>query len=1069
MCGKPNSADAETCKFCSARLKPLQSGSVPTSDKTSGSEPDFPDWLQDLRGSGQTQSGDALSDGKGEAQPAAQSQAESGDDVPDWLTRIRERAQSEDSPNPLEGDDLPSWLTELGNSAQTLKPTESGEESGRLSELTQPASENTPGAGTQLPGELPTPNPDAALPADSALPDWLSSLGEIPASKADVPQPPAPAEPPAPAPTTPKPAKAGRTGLLARLDETPAGKAAAAQPPAPVPPAAAQPDTGAPRAPALPGWLADLGETPVNEAAASQPETELPFDANLPGGLATLGETSTNEEAAAQPPAPIEQAAQQPEAGAPFDSNLPDWLSNLEETPADQTAATLPPVPVEPPQSQPETRKRGKTGRTGLLTRLEETQAPAQSPTPVEPPVVQPESEPAALSDAALPGWLAELEGTPSGQEGAAQAPASVKVPPITPETEPAAPAGEALPDWLAALENFPVDQTAETQAFPQPETPAQAAQPQAAAPVGAAPAEALPSWLADMAEITPESSAPQPPPPAEVPAATPSTQVEMPPESESLEWLFGPSEPVIAESGAGLEATQAEAPGTGAASDWLSQIEPAGQPPAAESADLPDWLKAMRPAEIPSAEPGQPPAEEGAMPEWLVGLQAQQPSASWESAPLAEEPVTPTEPGSVKPFISDQLPDWMSRVEAATPEPPAAPQPVEFAEKKGEEAALEPAELPGWVQAMRPIETVTPIPVEVDERQEKVGPLSGLRGILPAQAFPAEIRKPPIYTSRLQATDKQRLNAALFDSLLANEVKPQAVSKENPRLGKNLLNIVVAILLIVAVWLPLWLGSQQMNLPGYTQPEAAVLQADINALPPNATVLVAVDYEPAMVGEMEAVSTGVMAHLMSKSVNLVLISTNPTGQVLGDQLLMHTLANDPALTYPITEKVVNLGYLAGGTAVLYNFALYPQVAAPVTADLQNAWEQPILRGLNQGDNPLNNLSQIIVITSDIDTARAWIEQVKPTLPRVPLYVLTSAQAAPMLGPYIDSGQVKGAVAGTTGGSLYERNSQRPSIGRTYWDSYQAGIVLVVVLILLGGLVNIVDDLLIRRKRPKGT
>jgi hypothetical protein len=507
---------------------------------------------------------------------------------------------------------------------------------------------------------------------------------------------------------------------------------------------------------------------------------------------------------------------------------------------------------------------------------------------------------------------------------------------------------------------------------------------------------------------------------------------------------------------------------------DWLTG-QPSGEQTAATPAGkLPDWLAEAKPAASPppsdAAQDNLLLAEEGTMPDWLLGLQAQQQPASWESTPpvLGEQPTTEEE-GHAAPFVSDELPDWLSRIEPSAEETPAKPAAAMFKEEEKEQSGLEPAELPNWVQAMRPIEMGTPaapIPVEVDERVEKTGPLAGLRGIIPTVALSVDARKSGFQSIKLQLTDKQRINSASFDSLIAGEAQPQQIETKGPRLTKNLLNIIVALLLIIAILLPVWNGGQIMSLPGFTLPETSAVQDAITALPSNSTVLVAVDYEPANVGEMEAASVGVISSLMSKSTNLILISTNPTGQVLGDQLLIHA-ANQQA-DYQINDKTVNLGYLAGGTAALYNFAMYPQLAAPVTADLQAAWNQPIMANLNHGDNPLANLAQIIVITPDMDTARVWIEQVAPVLPNVPLFILTSAQTAPMLKPYLDSGQVKGSVAGITGGTIFEHGVGKPSTSQSYWDAYQAGILLLVFLILLGGLVNIADVLINRRKLFKG-
>jgi hypothetical protein len=1081
------------------------------------SSAEVPDWLARIRERTQTQEsqGESTGDSLPDWLQSDQSPTETApkDEMDGWLDNLRTITPGEESspgdqlpnqpakPDETQGiEELPAWLSELGSSDQATKTAGAEQASAGLP---QHAAEIKPEKEVQLPGEQPAPAPEPVLPPEMALPDWLSDLTGEPTSVTAAQQVPSPAQPEAELPAEspineassigPVPAdeaaavgpaipaepvtlpveskkrvRTGRTGLLARLDEVSAPEAPAVQPQA-----TPQPEPETPQAePVRPSWLSGLGEIPAAEEPAAQPEAEASAAANLPDWITNLGAATPSSDSTAQAPEPLEPLAVQPE-GEPapvFDTALPGWLADLEETPS--TEPTTPAVSESEPfaaQPQPEAAEQAESKLPDWLLGLEETPAGKEGvphePVPTEAVPVMSEAEPIPPVEEAVPEQLTVVEGM-------LQEPVPTEVVPVISEAEPIPPIEDVFPEQLIAVEGLLVDQIAAVEAAPQPdavvEEPTTPAEPAAqeppflTSPAVPAAEEGLPSWLTGLTEEVAEPAAAQPSPFTETPAIPPAAPAETPPEGEGLEWLFGGAEPAAAESDL-TAAAPSEVP------DWLTPVESGAQPAEAESAEIPDWLKAMQPAQAASVEPESPPlAEEGAIPEWLASAQAQQSAAGLESVPLLPESTESGEPGQVKPFISEELPDWLSHIDNTVPETQASEQAAEVSEKKEEEAGLAPAELPGWVQAMRPIETATPVPVEAEEQQEKTGPLSGLRGILPAQAYPAEIRKPPIYLSKLQVTDKQRINVALFDSLLSTEAQAQVVAKESPRLGRNLLNVAVAILLIVAVWVPMWLGGQQMNLPVYTQPEAVALQADIDALPADAAVLVAVDYEPSNVGEMEAVSTGVIAHLMSRSVNLVVISTNPAGQVLVNQLLEHTLANNSGLSYLITEKVVNLGYLAGGTSALYNFAQYPQLAAPVTADLKNAWEQPVLKDLSNGSNPLYGLSQIIVITADADTARAWIEQVKPTLANVPLYVLSSAQTAPMIGPYVDSGQVKGAVFGITGGSLYESNSQFSSIGRSYWDSYQVGILLMVALILIGGLVNLVDALFVGRKRQKG-
>ena len=82
---------------------------------------------------------------------------------------------------------------------------------------------------------------------------------------------------------------------------------------------------------------------------------------------------------------------------------------------------------------------------------------------------------------------------------------------------------------------------------------------------------------------------------------------------------------------------------------------------------------------------------------------------------------------------------------------------------------------------------------------------------------------------------------------------------------------------------------------------------------------------------------------------------------------------------------------------------------------------------------------------------------------------VASAQAAPILLPYVDSGQVNGMISGIYGAAGAEqRNAGLPGFVRRYWDAYSLGLYLAVVLIVLGGLWNLWLGLRDRRASAVG-
>jgi len=92
------------------------------------------------------------------------------------------------------------------------------------------------------------------------------------------------------------------------------------------------------------------------------------------------------------------------------------------------------------------------------------------------------------------------------------------------------------------------------------------------------------------------------------------------------------------------------------------------------------------------------------------------------------------------------------------------------------------------------------------------------------------------------------------------------------------------------------------------------------------------------------------------------------------------------------------------------------------------------------------------------------LKQMDPTLATRPLLTVSSAQAGPMLQPYVSSGQIDGLISGMADAARYESiNSSRPGIARSYWDAFGIGIMLAAALIVLGSLWSLFTGMRIHR------
>jgi len=557
---------------------------------------------------------------------------------------------------------------------------------------------------------------------------------------------------------------------------------------------------------------------------------------------------------------------------------------------------------------------------------------------------------------------------------------------------------------------------------------------------------------------------------------------------------------------------------------DWLSSLdnEPTSkstQPEQPlEETSIPDWLSSLQGEELPAeeppaepaAEPGQP-LEETSIPDWLSGLQGEPPVEENPAEPAAEAEQPLEEAGipdwldnlggeeetveeqpaeSEQPFSEGEIPDWLQISGGETPALPPAdislPQPVtpfredefnawltstlsEKEETPSPGENLAPSQLPGWLQAMRPVDGEQPpvsAPPAKVERIETGGPLAGVSGALPGENLVLHYRKPPAYSNRVHVSEKQQVNAALLEEALsAPPTKTVAGALLSPA-SNRMARWLIVILLLCAALLPL-IGNPAVS-PGWLVPsETSALLTQIDRLPAGSTALVVVEYDPSLAGEMRLASHLVFTRLLQQQVNLAILSTSPSSLILTEAMIdsaraESSLSND--------TQVANLGYLAGGITAVQQFVSAPQTAAPYLFTTgwetpQFAWVQPALKNIQQ----LSDFSALILLTGSVENGRTWIEQAQPAMQQKPFLMIASAQAAPMLQPYLHSGQAQGMSSGLVGSFALETLTGIPSArSAAYRDAYQYALSAAMLLILLGSLAGLAAPLFKRRSTPKG-
>ncbi|NWG35254.1 MAG: hypothetical protein HXY42_12490 [Chloroflexi bacterium] len=541
-------------------------------------------------------------------------------------------------------------------------------------------------------------------------------------------------------------------------------------------------------------------------------------------------------------------------------------------------------------------------------------------------------------------------------------------------------------------------------------------------APPSSSSAEEDLSWLTNLGGATAPASEPQ------APSQSSSSNAELDWLSDLQEATNLPSAPAFADTGelnSGLGIPPSSKP---------FQTAPLNELLGDESIKdvTPDWLKnALEESSMPA--PGSVSMDWFSEREKPGETKAEDLFASSQGEAVSSQPAFDFSLGDSSAAVQDldalfnvEMPDWLAGGQEGGA--PPSQQEAKDSAPAFAENALSPVELPSWVQAMRPVdsaleETAASVTDQITETQ---GPLAGFRGIIPAFPIGSSLR-PKALSLKLQVTGEQQTGASLLEQIIASETTVQPQKEQAAVSSQRVLRWVLSGLFLMVLGAVIGLGSKTM--PIYASATHSELSSLIATIPENAPVLVVVDYEPSFAGELEATAGPLLDQLaLSRRAAFSFISMSPTGSALADRLILNTgvggLGYQPNLNY------FHLGFLPGGSSGVLAFIENPE-------------------------NDFTRFEGVILITDHAESGRVWVEQLQAAGPEIaakPLLLVASAQAGPLLQPYVSAGQADVMIHGLYDAAKYEFvNNSRPGTARAYWDAFGSGILLAVFAILSGG------------------
>ncbi len=825
-----------------------------------------------------------------------------------------------------------------------------------------------------------------------------------------------------------------------------------------------------------PDWLSRLG------GDSTQPSAE---SSDLPDWFTSPDSAAQSTPAQESTPAPGFSQGDEPALPDWFstsktESGLLDWLSAADETPQAENPASEPAAPDWMSSIQD-----SSSPQPSWLSDSSEPATPEDQPTQgfdftaLNTPAFG--SEPAEDSgEDESSNWLSDDQ---DNAEWLSQPESKA-----APETPPAAEAGSSrLPDWLSSLGTGETDDSqaeagdSDWLSRVRARRDADQERDEQAGPEGenaAAPAAGMPDWLSELNAAIPQGQDAQGAAPVSPFLGSSDSGDDL-----SFDWLAG-------------EVSQANQIGEEKNALEASLTSPAGAPTGAPAGvpagddDTPDWLKSLNndfnqssnrfapgaTAVLPDLPEDNPPASaafstEGDAPDWL--------------ADLSETAGTPAQPGSVPAFVIDEeptgapdepvqeetfsaLPDWLSGVSAEDSSP------IIQSEGEPESAPdLEPASLPTWLEAMRPVEGVTlePFKDTSDSRVENAGPLAGLRGALPAEIDIKGVQTPPPYTIKLPVSADLDSRLSVLKELLEAETRSQPAPKPAALSANLVVRALVFLFLLAAVIWSLYVGplASTQFTPLSSSQAAQDFQIQVLSLSSGSRVLLALDYEPGYAAEINNALQPVLGHLQNQGVFVTALSTSVTGALLAEQAQANLEASS-GLTGP---KITNLGYLPGGPAGLAAFALNPAGILPVDIQADQGWAEA---GMNPAAG-LDNFNLVLVATDNAKTVNMWAEQLGPLLAqkRIALLMISSAQAEAVVQPYYATNpRLVSGYLGSLGDAQYFAAATGETLPQpgglptgSLQNSYAAAVLATVLLVIFGNLFNLGLSLFSTQKQAK--
>ena len=254
---------------------------------------------------------------------------------------------------------------------------------------------------------------------------------------------------------------------------------------------------------------------------------------------------------------------------------------------------------------------------------------------------------------------------------------------------------------------------------------------------------------------------------------------------------------------------------------------------------------------------------------------------------------------------------------------------------------------------------------------------------------------------------------------------------------------IIIALVVLLPLFFPI-------GLPIRPTDSTQTAYDAMDNLDPGSKVLVSCEYGPSTKPEVHPMVYAVLRHLFKNGHKVYITCLWPDGQFMAEEAIEEISEQEFNLTYG--KDYVLLGFRPGNEAVVKGIVsnirkLYSTDARGTLTD-----KIPMMEGINQ----LADFDFIFTASAGYPGTVEWVQYgADPT--GVPMSTgVTSIQVNEVM-PYVQSGQVKGILAGMPGAAEYEKLVGVPGIGTSGMDAQSIAHLVIVLFIIFGNVAFFIE------------